>query len=178
MYKPTSRWTYFVWTPICLLMVCIVGMGLLFQLGIAPDNAVVSGSDLRGRTLELLRSQGILLPEEEVILFYSAGIFSFLVDGNILTDRRVIAYETVDDILTVEAVEYSRIKKVALVSRGSDYEDTSLFVTTLDGELIGLIASTEGGGDERFLAEVNARWKAATEPRDNVPPAPQQEERS
>lgn len=160
-YRAAPLWTYYVGIPAGLALFAVMVFMILSELGQTPGTAVVTGDKMSQTQIELLRSKGILLPDEEIVLFYSAGLTSILEDGNVLTNRRVISYQTLDEELETASAEYSEIAAVSLANPGGTFEDAQILVTTVGGAEFTLLVSTEEKGDQRFLAILEARRKAA-----------------
>ena len=49
---------------------------------VAGVTTVVDGEEIGPRDRRMLRSEGVLEPGEDIVFFYSAGIFSIREDGN------------------------------------------------------------------------------------------------
>lgn len=154
-YRPVRRWMYFVWVPVGLLGVVMTGGLVLIIIG--PPTAVVAGDDLSQSDLEFLRAEGIVEPNEQIILFYSAGLFSIREDGNLITNRRVISYEELENQIWIGSPSFDEIKTVSIVEPGSFFVDTIVLITLVGGESFHLYLSTEKDGDKRFLDELNKR---------------------
>jgi serine/threonine-protein kinase len=154
-YRATARWTYWLLIPgtvvgALFLVFAVVGSFML-------PAAVIAGDEMNPRHTALLRERGVLLENERVVMFYSAALFSILSDGNMLTDDRVVSYETIDDKLMVYDAAYNDIVEVTVLSEGGSFEVTTIGVTTATDESFIVLAGTEAGGDKRFLADLESR---------------------
>lgn len=154
-YRAAAKWTYWLLIPgtvalVLLLSFMVVGMFMM-------PTAVVGGNEMKPRHTALLRERGVLLENEQVVMFYSAAVFSILSDGNMLTDRRVVSYETIDDELIVYEAAYEDIVEVTVLSEGGLFEDTMIGIETASDEYFAILASIEAGGDKRFLADLESR---------------------
>lgn len=109
-YRSVRRWMYFVWAPAIFIGVAFMGFIVLGTL--APTGGVVAGDEPSQSDMEILRAQGIVEPGENIILFYSAGLFSVREDGNIITDKRVISYEELTDQLWIMSAPFDQIRNV------------------------------------------------------------------
>lgn len=162
-YRPASRLVPWLVTP---LLVALAGLFALFglqELRILPPNEVLAGTELRPAQLSKLREYGLIDPGEAVIMIYSAGLLSWLDDGNVLTNRRVISWERIDGEFYYSAVRYDEIVDARIEVRGNTLEPSLLVVEAADDEAIYLIVTREQDGDERFLAALARRWRRVVE---------------
>jgi hypothetical protein len=143
-----------------LVVLALILYGLSSVLHLTPSTAVVSGDELRQKDIDLLVSEGLLEPGENVILFYSEGVISIREGGNILTEERVISYYEEEGELVAAAVPYAAIDDVVVEYKGDFLNDTVVAITTQDGMEFRLLASTEGEGDITLIEELRKRWKA------------------
>ncbi len=148
-----------------LALAGLVAIGVAAEMGYLPPTAVVERAKLRTSVVELLREHGILEPGETVRYYYSTGFLSYLEDGNIVTDRRVISYwqPLGETAIEVAAATYAEIADVAVDWGDSFLDDTVITVTLREDENgiageIELWASTEDGGDKKFHAELERLW--------------------
>jgi hypothetical protein len=140
-----------------LALVCLLPLTALALLGtLAPDTRALYGSELPEAYRETLVEKGHIDSGEQVLFFYSAGIFSIEEDGNIATDRRVISYETREDTLWRESVPYEGIALLETTWSESALEDTVVTVTTADDRIFSLVISPEGGRDREFVEKIEA----------------------
>ena len=123
----------------------------------APPTRALEGAEIPESYQATLLEAGILQPDERMVFFYSMGLFSILEDGNLLTDRRVVSYETLEGELLVASAPYEEVEEVDARFSESVFEDTLISVSTLHGEQFVLIVSAEDGGDRRFVAELRRR---------------------
>jgi hypothetical protein len=160
-YRPTPAWVWVVVPLASLPVVALVGLGMLMAGGVLPDSAVLTGDKVGARHIELLRSHDLLDPDETIVMFYSAGILSVLEDGNLLTDRRVVSYERVDEEIYLAEATYAEIAEIEILEQGGFFSETLILATTDEGDEILLLASTESDGDRRFVEELRSRQQAA-----------------
>ncbi len=154
-YRPFRRAMYFLWVPVITLSVLFVSLMILGTL--VPTTAVLSGAEIGQGDLGILHAEGIVDQDEQIILFYSAGLFSIREDGNLLTDKRVISYEEEDGRIVTYAAPLPEIANIVVAAKGDLLNDSLLLVTRRDGSSFYLLVSTENGGDDRFLKEVERR---------------------
>jgi hypothetical protein len=154
-YRAVAKWAYWLLIPasaVFLLFISLIVVG-----SVALPSAVIAGDEMKPRHKELLRERGVLFEDEQVVMFYSAAFFSILGDGNLLTDRRVVSYGTIDEELFIAGAAYEDILGVTVLSEGSSFEDTTIEIKTASGESFIVLASAEAGGDKRFLADLESR---------------------
>jgi hypothetical protein len=154
-YRSVSKWTYWLLIPSAVVTV------LLFTFTIAgmfmlPVN-VIGGDEMNPRHTALLRERGVLFEDEKVINFYSAALFSILSDGNMITDRRVVSYETINGELFIHDAAHEDVAGFTVISQGGFWEDTIIGIQTTSDESFILLASPEGDGDKRFLSDLESR---------------------
>lgn len=152
-YKPPPRWYWFVGIPFGVIMFSLVGMGLLTMTGTLPSTEVLPGSRLPSHQVETLLSERIIDEGEQVEYFYSAGLFSILEDGNLLTDQRVISYfKNEQGELEIYELYLPEISDVILIEEGSYLNDS---IYQLHGQTedawFNIVLSAEMGGDLEFI---------------------------
>jgi hypothetical protein len=154
-YRPGGRAKYFLWIPV--IVIAVIFSGLIVLGTVTPSTAVLTGAELDQSDVDLLRAEGIVEQNEQIVLFYSAGFLSIREDGNILTDRRVISYEETDNRIDVYSATDAEIESISMVEKGNFLTDSLLLVTLRNGNSFYLFLSTENDGDNRFLETVEKR---------------------
>ncbi len=136
------------------LLVGLPIVGLVLVGTTMPPTKVLSGTELPDGYRETLIELGHVRPEERILYFYSGGIFSIEEDGNLVTDQRVVSYESGDDGLWRRAASYSEISDLEVVWSDSELDDTIVYVTTVDGDTFSLFASPEEEGDHLLVGQI------------------------
>jgi hypothetical protein len=131
----------------------------LFFRSTGPPTDVIPGTALTIEDYEFLISEGIVESSEEIIWFYSGGVFSIFEDGNLVTDWRVISYQMYDGKRWVASAEYHRIKELDVIRRGSTFRDTLVSVKSKDHSSFELAVTAKSDGDEMFIREIRRRMK-------------------
>ncbi len=131
--------------------------GLAVIAAFAPPTRALRDSEIPSRYQTALLEAGVLEPDERIQFFYSAGFFSILEDGNLLTQRRVISYETADGELLVASSPYPEIQELDVAYSDSFLEDTIITISTTSGTEFILLVSTEDGRDKEFVSELERR---------------------
>jgi hypothetical protein len=127
-----------------------------------PPTRAIRGSEIPSSYEATLVEAGVLERGERIHFFYSAGFFSILEDGNLLTEGRVVSYETLDGELFVASATYPEIRDLDVTYSESALDDTVVTVSTSSGEEFSLIVSPEDGRDRAFVSHLEAR---VSEPR-------------
>ena len=150
------------WSPRSVLaagagsvLLVLAAFGLL-----APPAHVLRGDEVPGRFERPLREAGILEPGERIEYFYSASLFSVLDDGNLLTDRRAISYETVEGELSVWSAAFADVRRVSPQYAESWLDDTVVRVETADGGWFLRLLSNDEGLDREFVGALLSRVPA------------------
>jgi hypothetical protein len=148
--------------PIILLGGLLLFTSVGSSLGYFPSTRVVQGIEIRESDLAFLESSEIVPEGEELLYFYSMGLFSIESEGTVLTDQRLGSYWL--DPISYEPVAasalFSEIEEVE-ITWGTGWSDTLGQVTMADGTLFWIVLSTEGGGDRDFVEELDRRLAAA-----------------
>ncbi|MBL4660825.1 MAG: hypothetical protein JKY19_10750 [Alcanivoracaceae bacterium] len=152
-YKAAAKWTYYTGIPLIVISILFIIVGIMSEMGTIPSYEVISGSDLPKDDVKLLIKERIIKPDETIKLFYSSGLTSIIENGNILTDKRVISYELIDDKLDVYATTFEDVEKVSIVEQGDYLSDTIVEILTKNGGFY-LLLSNENHGDQRFIDEI------------------------
>src|SRR5688572_949996 len=97
-----------------LIGALLLALMLVDQFGLTPSTKVVAGTEMKSSDLRYLRSADIIEDDETVLFFYSTGLVSIRDEGNVLTDRRVISYESDSDEskLAVASATFGEIKNI------------------------------------------------------------------
>ena len=143
----------------------VLVLGLLFAPFVlvgtfGPSTAVVSGDAMRGSDTDYLREAGLLLEGEEVLYFYSRGLFSVRGEGVFASNLGVTSYWTdlgAED-LSVDYLTYSEIIDIEITYSSNFLEDTEVRLEGPGEEnWFVFFLSAEDGGDRLFLEEVERR---------------------
>ncbi len=131
--------------------------GLAVIAAFAPPTRALRDSEIPSSYQTALLEAGVLEPDEQIQFFYSAGFFSILEDGNLLTQKRVISYETAGGELLVASSPYSEIRELDVAYSDSFLEDTIITISTSSGDEFILFVSTEDGRDKEFVSVLESR---------------------
>lgn len=163
------------------MIVLLIGAGLLTFLAVgglmvlgtvAPDTKVVTGAQVSAWHRKAIREVCTLEPEEQIVLFYSTGVLSVRGEGNLLTDRAVYSWSKDErGKVIVKRVAFDQIIHVDADYGKNWLDDTIIAVTTIDEEIVYLVASTEAGGDRKFHERIVEEWKRARGARQPAAPS-------
>jgi len=139
----------------------LVAFITLSVIGFFPSTMVVSGNKIWEKDLEYLRSQNILADNEEILYFYSYGLLSIKEDGQFISEDHITSYfiDPEDNSIYTSKAAYEVIEKIDVTWSSSWLEDTTVIVTTTDGEAFEIWLSEESEGDKKFVNEMNRLWK-------------------
>jgi hypothetical protein len=154
-----------------LLLIGLLGwltwVGLEMQVGMSPDTAVVAGSEMKAPTRKAIEKLVPLRPGETIEFFYSAGLWSFEEDGNLVTNQRVVSYMTEDGEFTLNEADLDDIVRVVPEFSDSWLEDSLVWVELAEGDGFYLLLSCEWGGDRKaidYLAKRGIKVSSASDP--------------
>lgn len=161
-YRPVSRGMIFFWVPASVVGVVLLGLPVFYLVTLVmggPYLRVVTGDELKLSHAEILLTEGIVDPGEDVVLFYSAGIFSIRENGNVITNSRVISYYEIEDYLSIRTGLLDEMKNITVLTKGGSFSDTVLLVVFENGAEFKMDVTTYDDGDVRFLDELNKRMR-------------------
>lgn len=133
-----------------------LGIGLAVD-ALGPSTTLVDAEDVGKDVKTFLVEQGMIEPEDTVVLFYSAALLDFRKDGNLLTDQAVVSYEETAGQLSFYALRYEEIDDVQVEDPGGTLSDAVLSVSNGAGDGFRLYVPTKGSGLKRFLDELERR---------------------
>ena len=133
----------------------LFGTALTFYL--VPGTAIVDGSRVPSWHVDWMLEHGMLTEDETIEHFYSAGLFSFRTDGNVVTDQSVVSYWQHQEATYMEYAYYEDISSIDVTYSDSTLEDTVITVMRTDGSELVLFASTEEDKDHAVVATIEAR---------------------
>lgn len=144
----------------------LFALAALSAIGYFPGTAVTTGDQLWDRDKAYLVEANILGPDEEIIYFYSLGVFSIAEDGQFISDEYVTTYfqDPEDGETYMDFAAYENIDDIEVAWSESFFEDTVVTVTDTDGFEFQLWLSAENDGDHTFVDALNERWRAALKP--------------
>ncbi len=124
------------------------------------DTKVSRGADLPERHERVVRAIADLSPDEQILYFYSTGVFDPSEDGNLLTDRGVYSWGVDIEERWLSFARFEHIEDLALERVDGWMEDSVLTVSATES-VITLVLSAEKNRDKAFVAEVRRRMASA-----------------
>ena len=159
--KPISKLVHFLVIFLAIIFTVLVLVGIGLKMGVFPDTKVQSGKDLASNTRAKLVSNDIILESDNIIYFYSGGFLSVMENGQLLTEDRVVAYETIENNqLNKYQMLYKNIKTIELVEQGDSLSDTVYKIIGNENasyEFITIDLSAESDGDTKFIKELESQ---------------------
>lgn len=160
-YKATSKRTWWLATPVNAILSLILVLFLLVESGFWVPTSLMSEDTLSISHVETLRDSNIINSDEKVELFFSEGLTSILEGGNIVTDSRVISYETLDGELYIYSAPFSEVSFVGIEEKGTALSYSQIYVETYDGGSFYLLAPHEQKADETFVNTIKTKAELA-----------------
>jgi len=124
------------------------------HFGYIPSTVVTAGNELPEKAIETLIENKIINRGENIALFYSNGVFSYLEDGNLITDKRVISYWEENSKIEIVSINLDDIKQVEVANSESIFEDSIIYVYS-NSESMTLYANTYKSRDLAFIKLLN-----------------------
>jgi hypothetical protein len=167
--KKPGLFAYLFWHAMGVLVFIAVALGVLFSTSVFVPYGVVPGSDLGERTLEFLRSEGLIGEEETPVYFYSDGLFSIREEGNLFTDRAAISYwwDSDNDTVGYIIAPFCSISDIEAEYSTGPFELSSIVLSAHEEYSFNLLASNEGGMDRTFYSSLREKWLAAKDSLDD-----------
>jgi hypothetical protein len=143
------------------VMAAFVALGIGIETGHFPDTKAVPGSKLSDRSLGFLRRKELLAEGEEVLYFYSGGLFDVEGDGSFFTDRRVVRYTSDQEGGGFQSwtADYPEILAIESEFETGWLADSTIRVLCDDDRKIELVVCNDEGGDKLFAERLEAQWK-------------------
>lgn len=127
-----------------------------------PSTKVEKWEALSPRAQEIITKIVEPLEGEQFIYFYSAGVFRLQVDGNLVTDKRLVSYFEENDQLYVSDALYPDIKGITVTNSKSWLEDTFITVNfENEDEDFDLLFSAEANIDRQVIDYINRKLNLA-----------------
>ncbi|MCW9029138.1 MAG: hypothetical protein OQJ80_09400 [Kangiella sp.] len=156
-YQATSKLTWWLATPVNAILSLVLVTFLLVETGYWVPTSLMNEETLSVTHVETLRDSNIIGSNEKVDLFFSEGLTSILEGGNIVTDSRVISYESVDGELYVFSAKFSDVSFVGIEEKGTALSYSQIYVETYEGDSFYLLAPHEQKEDEQFVKMIRER---------------------
>ena len=141
-----------------LIIAAGFALGYMMDTGAVPSDRVQSHDDIDSRHVSVLIDEGLIHYQEDVEFLYSEGLVSVREGGSVLTDRRVIAWQQIDDgRIAARQIRIDDIRGVELLRQGDTLNYAVYLVFGVDGGVLELWLPHEHGDAERFIAAIEAK---------------------
>lgn len=152
---------------ICFTLVILLSIvfTVLTLFGKIPDIEAVTGEKLPSEAVTSLLESGIIKEGEKIQYYYSEDLFSFVDNGDLFTNSRVIAFETNPDTndRKIYSAVYSEISDIKFIKSESTLEFSEIEIHVKNRPTFRLYVSTEEGGDQLFYKKLIEIWNANRE---------------
>lgn len=155
-----------------VIIFALIVLGTMSQYGYIPNTKVERGEELSKRQHKIISEIVALKPTEQIKYYYSAGLFSYREDGNLITDSRIISYYIEDSEFLMNESEYSEIVDIDVEFSDSFLEDTVVHVWPDNEESFILLLCNEDKRDQEAVEYIKNQLAV---PDDTPEEAPQHE---
>jgi hypothetical protein len=132
----------------------------LYKIGEGPETSTVAGDDVPPATIAWLVAKGLLERDEDLVCFYSAGMFDAESEGSFCTDRRVVHYRDEPE-WTLNSVAFADLARVGRRSANLLEQEVELHLTSRDGASFAFLVPMDGFGEPPFETWLRGAWRAA-----------------
>ncbi len=129
------------------------------EIGILPNDAVITGDKILNYDLKYLQRKGVLKPQDKVQYFYSDALFFVQDDGNGFTSRHVFSYWKTDGKFESQSSLMHDIKDLEVTWAKNALENTLINVIKNDESSFLLFVSAIDRKDKIFVKELKKSWK-------------------
>jgi len=130
------------------------------ELGLTPNEAVISGKKLLSHNIKFMQRKGVLHSDDNLIYFYSGAFLDIREDGNGFTDRHVFSYWKDDNKkFNYETADFSEIKEIKTNWGKSWGDDTVIDIIRNDDSKFIVFISNTDKKDKVFVKELMSRWQ-------------------
>ncbi|SIS67228.1 DUF3857 domain-containing protein [Neptunomonas antarctica] len=138
---------------------CILSAGS--EIGIMPNEAVVTGSRILEYDITLMQRRGTINPGDEIDYFYSNAFLFISDDGNGFTQRHVFSYwKDDDDSLEQEQATYSEVQDIKVDWQSELGAKSTVTIVREDGSQFLLYVSNTDKKDKVFVNALKERWQS------------------
>lgn len=132
----------------------------LSSIGFLPSTAVITGDTVWDRDIKYLREKEILGLEEEIVYFYSEGMWSIAEGGQFFSTENVTSYYQYPDTgkYYLNYSSFSDISDIDVKWAETFWDITVVTISTTDDDPFDLWLSSESGGDRKFVDAMTEYW--------------------
>jgi len=158
-YHYNSKW-HFRHTIAVLMFLPLLGLTLVSESSLLPNDAVVTQADIMTSDMKFLHRKKIVPPEEKINYFYSDAFLTIRDDGNGFTDKRIFSYWLDEnDQFQSEMVSFEKVKDIKVEYAEDPDSNTIITVTRLDNSDFMLFVSAVDARDKLFVNELRKIWQ-------------------
>ncbi|MCF6300060.1 MAG: hypothetical protein L3J52_02915 [Proteobacteria bacterium] len=152
-YKAAPKWSYYLGTLIVIITIALFIIGIMLNEGKLNDGKFRHGMDLLAEEKQYLKEYNIISDDEKIYKFYSTDISGIENNGNILSNKRVIVYQTEGHHLTIEFIKLEDILDIQVI-QSLEGINTLIMIKSEDKELL-MNLSAMDNGDNEFIDNLN-----------------------
>jgi hypothetical protein len=141
----------------CGSLVVLVGVLLIILGSFVPETEVTPGRQLRAEYASVVEELGLLDPGEEILFWYSDGLFSVKEGFYFFTNKKVVVYRQ-DYAEPAIIVTYSEIEDIDFTRNPSFFEDSEITLILADG-VVFFPVSSDNDGDLKFVDLLIKTWQ-------------------
>lgn len=139
----------------------LIFFGILIESGSLPDTVVRKWELVPGDARAQIEDIVGVLEDETFKFYYTDHPFSYTANGYVVTDKRLIAYESGDDAIYVNECTYEEIDDMEIVQSTSWVDDTQVLVFPKGQEEgFKLLFSADESGDKLVLRYIESKLEA------------------
>jgi uncharacterized RDD family membrane protein YckC len=148
--KPKKRIGFWGKTIISTLVLLI--LAILVAGNFTVEIEVIPGSRLNPRYLETIHQLNLLDKDEKIFYFYSDALFSIKEGFYFLSNKKVAIFrEDADEPISVP---FEEIADLEIAYSDGFFEDSDVYLTLKNEEIVWFPLSHEEGGDKKFFAKL------------------------
>lgn len=146
------------------MLISLIALNLMTGMGLFPDtDVIVNNESINSRHRQILEKNGVIEKDEEIEMFFSAGIISVLEDGNLFTADRVVIYQQDDQKkLQTFSLPFEKITSIEINKDDTGHPGFSMIMIQSDsttGKTFGLPVSQENETDDKFFQGMVKAWR-------------------
>ena len=143
-----------------ILLIIIVFIGILVVY--SPDTKIVPGVQLKSSYLSVIRDLKLLDHNENIIFFYSDGLFDIKEGFYFFSDKKLVIYnESLEEPTII--ISFSEIEDIELDRSESSWDDSQITVYLLDETMVWFPVSKENDGDKKYYDSLVKVWSKNTQ---------------
>lgn len=146
-----------------LVFTAVIVLDAAIEMQWLPPVETVAGGKLKQGPTEKIVRAARLQPDEKIIWYYTAAMWSYEKQGSVVTDRRVIAYDYRADEPFVQALLFEEIEEIVYEDGRDEGWETEAVIFRV-GEDVGfsIFLATEADRDREVLDWLRQRLPPAT----------------